>query len=299
MQVQRQGEMKYPKSTVIRSSNDLGWSTIFAEHRTHRSSQGSGALGSHLEVAIAPHNVDEGVVTSKVAGKWHRVPLAAGTIWLNPIGAKADEICISSPEEYKATHLYIPTSAFTQLSDVYNLPTAPGHSIRYSCGVQDPIIRQIGLTVLAEMECPTAAGRMLVETSSLFLAARLVHAHAEMPVVQGLPASQCRLDNARLKRVLAYIEDHLAEEITVADLAGVASLSMFHFTRAFAAAMGVPPNRYVSQRRLEAAKVLLASGKASLSEIAFSSQFSSQSGFTRAFKRATGTTPADYRRQVR
>jgi transcriptional regulator GlxA family with amidase domain len=47
-----------------------------------------------------------------------------------------------------------------------------------------------------------------------------------------------RLDDVRLRRVLAYIEEHLAEDISICDLANVACLSMFHFTRAFAATMG-------------------------------------------------------------
>jgi AraC-like DNA-binding protein len=55
--------------------------------------------------------------------------------------------------------------------------------------------------------------------------------------------------------------------------------------------MGVPPHRYVSRRRLESAKAMLATGRASLSEIALESRFSSQSSFTRAFRRATGMTP--------
>ena len=107
-----------------------------------------------------------------------------------------------------------------------------------------------------------------------------------------------RLDDVRLRRVLAYIEEHLAEDITVADLANVACLSIFHFTRAFAATMGVPPHRYVSQRRLESAKAMIATGRASLSEIALDCRFSSQSSFTRAFRRATGMTPAEYRRAL-
>ena len=86
---------------------------------------------------------------------------------------------------------------------------------------------------------PTAAGRMLVETSSLMLAARLAQAHAETELVRPPIPTPHRLDNMRLRRVLAYIEEHLAEDITVADLANVACLSIFHFTRAFAAAMGV------------------------------------------------------------
>jgi AraC family transcriptional regulator len=102
-----------------------------------------------------------------------------------------------------------------------------------------------------------------------------------------------------LRRVLAYVEEHLAEEIAVADLANVACLSIFHFTRAFAATMGVPPHRYVSQRRLKNAKAMIATGRASLGEIALDSRFSSQSSFTRAFRRATGVTPAEYRRTLR
>jgi AraC family transcriptional regulator len=94
-----------------------------------------------------------------------------------------------------------------------------------------------------------------------------------------------RLDDRRLRRVLAYVEEHLADDITVADLANVACLSIFHFTRTFAATMGVPPHRYISRRRLESAKTMIATGRASLSEIAFNCQFSSQSSFTRAFRR--------------
>jgi AraC family transcriptional regulator len=164
--------------------------------------------------------------------------------------------------------------------------------------VQDELINQIGLSVLSEMTCPTAAGRMLVETSSLLLAARLAHAHSETGVIRSPIQSRHGLDDGRLRRVLAYVEEHLAEEITVGDLANVAGLSIFHFTRAFAATMGVPPHRYVSQRRLESAKAMIATGRASLSEIALDCRFSSQSSFTRAFRRATGMTPAEYRRAL-
>jgi AraC family transcriptional regulator len=108
-----------------------------------------------------------------------------------------------------------------------------------------------------------------------------------------------QLDRARLSRVLGYIEEHLAENFTVTDLANVACLSIFHFTRAFAGAMGVPPHRYVSRRRLESAKAMITTGRASLYEIALDCQFSSQSSFTRAFRRATGMTPAEYRRTSR
>jgi AraC family transcriptional regulator len=165
--------------------------------------------------------------------------------------------------------------------------------------VQDEVINQIGLSVLSEMMSPTAAGRMLVETSSLLLAARLAHSHFETGLIRPPLPSRHGLDDGRLRRVLAYVEEHLADDIAVADLANVACLSIFHFTRAFAATMGVPPHRYVSQRRLESAKAMISTGRASLSEIALDCQFSSQSSFTRAFRRAVGMTPAEYRQTLR
>jgi AraC family transcriptional regulator len=298
MQAQRQGE-KYPNSTLLKSSNGLGWSTLFAELRSHSPYEGTGAAApADAEVGIIVRGSDQGLLTYKFAGSWQSVRPTTGSIRLRPIGRADDEVRICSPK-VDVLHLYVPTVAFAPLIDDYNLPPVPGRCIRDSWGVQDELVNQISVSILSEMMFPTAAGRMLVETSSLLLAARLAHSHSETGLIRSPIQSRHRLNDARLRRVLAYIEEHLAEDITVADLAKVACLSIFHFTRAFAAAMRVPPHRYVSQRRLESAKAMIARGRASLSEIALESRFSSQSSFTRAFRRATGMTPAEYRRTLR
>jgi AraC family transcriptional regulator len=294
MQPPRHGD---PMSTLLKSSNDLGWSNLFAELRSHRCSEGPGFPGPHVEVAISLRESAEGLVTCKIAGTCQSVLPTAGTIWLKPIGARWDEIHIGSPGRFM--RLQVPALVFTRLMDDYNLLAVPGRSIRHSFGLQDEVINQIGLSVLSEMMSPTAAGRMLVETSSLLLAARLAHAHSETGLIRSPTPSRHGLDGGRLRRVLEYIEEHLADDITVADLANVACLSVFHFTRAFAATMGVPPHRYVSQRRLESAKAMIATGRVSLSEIALHCRFSSQSSLTRAFRRATGMTPGEYRRTSR
>jgi len=297
-QVQRRDDRVYPTSMLLNSSKDMGWSALFAEVRSHGRSEGPGSAALHAEVALTMRGVSEGQVACKVGGSWKSVIPTAGTIWLRPIGAKSDVARISAPK-VQVMHMYIPASVFGRLADDYDLPASAGRSIRYSCGVEDPVINQIGQTVLLEMMHPTAAGRMLIETSSLFLAARLTHSYLEETTIR-LPALQRHgLDATRLKRVLEYIDVHLAEEITVGDLAGVACLSVFHFTRAFAASVGVPPHRYVSQQRLEFAKALIMAGGTSLGKIAFDARFTSQSSFTRAFRRATGMTPGDYRRASR
>ena len=298
--VQRQAGSSYPTSVLLNSSRDLGWSTLSAELRSHGRSDGPGSAASHAEVAITMQGASEGQVACKVGGSWRTVRPTAGSIWLRPIGAKSDVARISAPK-VRVMHLYVPALVFGRLADDYDLPASAAHSIRYSCGVQDEAINQIGRSVLSEMMHPTAAGRMLVETSSLFLAAHLTHSYLEAEAAAIRPrALVCLgLDATRLRRVLEFVDVHLTDDLSVADLAKVACLSIFHFTRAFAASMGVPPHRYVSQRRLEYAKAMLVTGRVSLGKIAFDTRFSSQSSFTRAFRRATGMTPAQYRRASR
>ena len=286
--------MKYPSSTLLKSSIDLGWSFLSAELLIHHPYEGPGAAApADAEVGIVIRGSDE-ALAYKVGGSWQSARPTTGSIWLRPLERTFDEAHISANVE--VLHLSVPTSTFARLTDD-NLPPAPGRFIHHSCGFQDELINQIGLSVLSEMTSPTAAGGMLVETSSLLLAARLAHSHLETEFIRPPVPSRHRLDDGRLKRVLEYIEEHLAGEITVSDLATVACLSLFHFTRAFAATVGMPPHRYVSNRRLENAKNQIAAGKASMSEIAFDCQFSSQSSFGRAFRRATGMTPAEYRRK--
>src|SRR5262245_18584233 len=219
MQTQRQEHLRYPSTTLLKSSNELGWSTLTAELLSHSRYEGPGAAApADAEVALLVRGSDEGLLTYKLAGSWQSARPTTGSFRLRPIGRTDDEARICSPN-VEALHLYVPTVAFAPLMDDYNLPPVPGRCIRYSWDVQDELINQIGLSVLSEMMSPTAAGRMLVETSSLLLAARLAHSHLETELIRLPIQSQHGLDDARLRRVLAYVEAHLAEGITVADLA--------------------------------------------------------------------------------
>ncbi len=106
-----------------------------------------------------------------------------------------------------------------------------------------------------------------------------------------------RIAPARLRAVLAHVEAHLAEEITLSDLAAVARLSRFHFARAFRAETGVTPHGHVTQRRVERAKLLMLDQGLSLSEIALACGFAHQAHFTTAFRPVVGTTPGRWRQE--
>ena len=107
----------------------------------------------------------------------------------------------------------------------------------------------------------------------------------------GLAAWQQRI-------VTAYIEEHVADQISLATLAGLARLSPYHFCRAFKQSFGMPPHRYHMSRRIERAKVLLQQRVRSVTEIGMTLGFSETSSFTAAFRKATGLTPTGYHRSV-
>jgi AraC family transcriptional regulator len=278
-----------------RSSSELGWSNLFAEVRSY--GRGEGVDPAEPDTKIIIMLDAEGTCGWRMDGSWRSSEQRPGLVWVKPKGAKYDEAYIITAKKLRVLNLHLTASVFTQLGDYYGLPAALDRSARHVCGVQDEVINQIGLSVLSEMMTPTAAGRMFTETASLLLAARLLHAHWDAGSVR-LPIERRHgLDERRARRVREYVEEHLADDIAVADLASVACLSSFYFTRAFSAAVGMPPHRYVSQRRLERAKTMIAAGATSIAEMAFMCGFSSQSSFTRAFRRATGLTPAMYRRE--
>lgn len=102
----------------------------------------------------------------------------------------------------------------------------------------------------------------------------------------------------RLQRVRGYIESHIEERITLADMAGAAQLSPFHFCRCFAATVGLSPGRYLVERRVERAKRLLGEGGLSLVEVALACGFAGQSHFTTAFRKSAGETPGRWRERV-
>ncbi len=99
------------------------------------------------------------------------------------------------------------------------------------------------------------------------------------------------------RRVAEHVEAHLDGPIRLADLAALAGMSPFHFQRMFAASFGVSPHDFVTHRRLRRARALLR-GREPIAQIAAACGFSSQSHLTRAFKAATGMTPAAYRAAV-
>ena len=105
------------------------------------------------------------------------------------------------------------------------------------------------------------------------------------------------LSPAALRRVQLFVEANLGQAIHLHDLAARAALSLFHFARAFKASAAMTPRAYVEHRRIELAKRLLTESIQSLVQVAVEAGFGTQSRLTSTFKRRTGFTPGEYRRE--
>jgi AraC family transcriptional regulator len=161
---------------------------------------------------------------------------------------------------------------------------------RYPIG--DPLASQIVSTIAHEMESGFL-DRILVDSLNTALAVRIVRQFVDPSKITLAPSNG--LSRERLQRVCDYIEAHLDDPLTLADLAGVACLSPYHFSRSFKQAVGVGTQRYVMQRRIERAKTLMRQTNQPLALIAQEAGFTDQSHLTSLFRRETGITPGRYR----
>jgi AraC family transcriptional regulator len=160
----------------------------------------------------------------------------------------------------------------------------------------DPVLRQTALKLEALIEAGPSGSRLYAEALGSVLAHELLRLNsgtvrAEPPTRGGLAGWQRRL-------VAQYIEEKLSEQISLAELAELAQLSVFHFSRAFKQSFGMPPHRYHTSRRIERAKILLAKPNQSVTAIALDMGFSDTSSFTATFRKSAGRTPTEYRRSV-
>ena len=111
----------------------------------------------------------------------------------------------------------------------------------------------------------------------------------------GKPDFRGGLPIRQLHKVEAYLNEHLAEEISVATLAELVELSPFHFSRVFKQTTGLPPLHFVTRERITRAQQLMRETSRSLIEIALEVGYTNPSHFAQVFRRVVGVTPTEFR----
>jgi AraC family transcriptional regulator len=190
----------------------------------------------------------------------------------------------------RATHFYIDfQNPLFNLESGITRPTISPRLFFFDQAVWDTARK-----LKAEVRNSDPGRRQYAEALSLMLMHELIHLEqttsaTPRPLRGGLPMW-------RQKRVAEFIEEHLAEEISLAVLAELVHLSIYHFARAFKQSFGAPPHRYHMARRMDRARSLLQRPALSVTQIGAQIGFRETSSFTTAFRKFTGLTPTEYRR---
>lgn len=156
--------------------------------------------------------------------------------------------------------------------------------------VFDERVARVGYELADELQRGSPSGVLVTEGLSIALLGLLASGYAQVP---RSARAGTRLSTAQRHLIRDLVEGELGGVLTIERMSALIGMSPFQFSRRFKASFGMPPHRYVMQRRLEtAASRLRAEPARPIADIALEVGFSNQAHFTAAFRRHTGMTPA-------
>jgi AraC family transcriptional regulator len=276
---------------LVVSSQNLGWESIVVkEYRLPPTQASYQAFSQHdltLCLAPRPHRIQQVMGDQRYVGIYSR-----GDISITPAGiggayrAEGEDHFLQIQIE---PHFLQQVAQQTGENDFNCVELLPKFRDRH------PQIEQIIMMLHSELKNGGGWGNKLyIESLTNALAVNLLRDYSVTKTnIAFYPGG---LTERQLLLVTDYINDNLATEIKLLDLAELAGISQFHFSRLFKQSMGMSPHQYVIAQRIERAKLLLKNLELSVTEIAFSCGFNSHSHLSKSFRQLTGVTPKDYRK---
>ncbi|HEV7280090.1 MAG TPA: AraC family transcriptional regulator [Pirellulaceae bacterium] len=286
----RLGHIPY---SFLHTSATLGWSGLRVEHDPQHSASDFvhpplECLWLMLTGETAPERVDHHCDDARYNG--NGLPHAVNLV---PPGVESRWRWRNT---FVSTHFQLSTALVAKVAEeAFDLDPASVHfPVRYYDRSSPEVIDALA-ALRRELLSGGPGGRLCAESLANVLVVQLIRKMSNRKgsnrVIRG---SGGRLARHTLRAVEEYIQAHLHQNIALADLAGVAHLSEFHFARLFKLTTGLPPHQFVIHQRVERAKRLIAAGRLTLAQVAVEVGFSDQSQFNRHFKRLVGVTPSRF-----
>ncbi|MBI3524943.1 MAG: helix-turn-helix transcriptional regulator [Betaproteobacteria bacterium] len=271
---------------------------LFAAQLTHVPFDGSvGIVPDHIIVYHIDGATD---VEKKVCGRVQGSRVRVGAVTLVPAHIETSWR-IAGPN--RVAHLYVSQAQLdAYCADTFGIEHHP--ELKDFFNVDDPWLRAFFTMLLSERTPGETTGG---ETESLLLDLvrhRLIRHLIDNFSSIGIPRSQeskggsASLRSSVLRRILAFVDEHLCGEIRLRQLASIACQSEDHFIRTFRATVGCTPYQYVLNRRIECAKELLRDSQLSINDVCGRAGFNNSQHFSAAFRRTVGESPRAYRHLV-
>jgi AraC family transcriptional regulator len=264
------------------SSKQAGWNGIYLE--CHRQPAHQSPKHRHAQHLISIHCGRPVTVERWADGCFQREHLVYGDISIFPAGQ--DE-SVRWDREIDWIDLFLEPALLEVAEPELNSTTQV--EIVGQLKVSDPLIQQMGLALLAELESDALGSRIYAEAMATTLAVHLLRRYCARS--QTIREYSEGLTKYKLQQAIDYINEYLNQDLTVAAIANVVQMSPYHFSRLFKQSTGLAPHQYVIQCRVERAKQLLLRRELTIAEVAYRAGFANQSHLNRHFKRLLGVTP--------
>ena len=200
---------------------------------------------------------------------------------------------IRNPGPIDWVHFHVPRATLDALTDDAGMRQVKRLHCVY--GTPDPVLHHLTQSVLPCLTRPEMFSQLFMDSFTMTVCSHLVGRYGQLRE----PALQLKggLAPWQMRRAVELLQEHLDGELKLETLAEECRLSASHFARSFRRSFGTSPHRYLTLRRVEIAKVLLAETNSSLVEIAAQTGFSDQAALTRTFASVVGATPGKWRRE--
>jgi transcriptional regulator GlxA family with amidase domain len=163
-------------------------------------------------------------------------------------------------------------------------------------GAFDPVVHHLGQALLATLEQPHHAPKILLDHVLQAMNCHFVCAYGGVRI--SAPQFRGGLSSLQMRRATELLEAHLGGNITLQRVAEACELSVSHFARAFKTSFRKPPHNWLAERRVDRARDLMMNSRLPLADIAARCGFADQSGLNRSFKRIHGLAPGIWRRRT-
>jgi AraC family transcriptional regulator len=227
-------------------------------------------------------------------GPWLKTRLKRGSLYLTSGGAPYEfRFRTLTPEPFEVVLVLLSLPLFHEaLQEVFG-KNASHARLREISGFDDAALTGL-LQQLKDEAVRRSASGLFVRGIAQAIAVHLARNYAALD--PGMQGESPALPGYKLRQITDWMAEHLAEGFSLQRLAGMAGLSEFHFNRLFKRATGIPPSRFQIKLRIEAAQRLLRESSKSVITVANEVGYSNPSHFAQAFRKETGLSPRDYRR---
>jgi AraC family transcriptional regulator len=158
----------------------------------------------------------------------------------------------------------------------------------------DLLIYQIGLALKASLEADGIGSRFYADSMATALSAHLLRHYSTRN--HAFRDHDDGLSKQKLRQAVEYIQAHLGEDLSLAEIANELGMSQYYFCRLFKRSTGVSPHQYLMQQRVAKAKHLLKQPERTITSVAMECGFANQSHFAKCFHQSTGLNPKEFRK---